>query len=673
MRRPLGSGGGRGALRPIRAFGALTLVITCATSSFTHDTAPRSTGAPTCDPAGPFGLPGLDLPPDQIGTWGPVVAWPVQATHAIVLHTGKVLFWREGEDFGEPTVTYVWSPADGSLKSVFSPSTEMFCSGHASLADGRILVGGGNDGAELGWGPVDTNFFDPATETWTRVADMSYGRYYATLTTLGDGRVVAISGQSSPGHLAAIPELYDPAADTWTSLFGAANVMSVYPQNLLIPDGRVLFTGPSKNTQALNFATESWDALPYAAYNDILGSAVQYEPGKVMKCGGGSGPLQNPFDNKTQVIDMSVPSPRWAVVAPMTYPRGWANLVLLPDGRALAVGGGTGDGYDADCAVHAAELWDPVTQTWTVMASQARPRQYHSTAILLPDGRVLSASGEHAGVGGEKNYEIYSPPYLFRGPRPVVDWAPGAVGYGDSFFIELAAADTIAKVSLLRPNAVTHAFDENQRYVPLDFSVVNKDRLEVVAPPGPDWAPPGYYLLFVLDTNDVPSVGAFTRLGACTAAADSEALCGNGEDDDCDGLTDLADPECPSFFLPPAGAVPDGGSVPGLPLLIAKLPDGRIELSWSPSCSAGDGDYAIYEGALGDFASHVPVFCSTNGATTRTFGRLGSNYYLVVPQNAIREGSYGLDSQGAERPASAMACKPQRTGACEESSGGGSR
>jgi hypothetical protein len=622
---------------------------------------------PPCDPVGPFGLPGSHLPPDQIGAWGPVVPWPVQATHATVLHTGKILFWREGEaGLGDPTITYLWDPATQALQTVNTPSTEMFCSGHASLADGRIIAGGGTLGGELGWGPVDTNLFDPVTETWTRVANMNYGRYYATLTTLGDGRVVAISGTVTPGHWAAIPEVYDPAADLWTPLYDAGNVMNVYPHSLLIPDGRVLYSGPSSDTQALDLVTGTWQALPNAPFNNILGSTVQYEPGKIMKATGGSGPNQTPFDTKTQIIDMNEPSPSWVVVGPTNYARGWVDFVLLADGKVLLVGGAAGGGNSPECAVHAPEMWDPETKTWTIMASHERSREYHSTTILLPDGRVLAAGGENLPLNGELNYQIYSPPYLFKGPRPVVEWAPGAIGFGDTFAVQTPAAASIAKVGLLRPNSVTHAFDENQRYVPLKFTVDSANTLNVIAPPHENVAPVGYYLLFLLDASGVPSIGRSTRLGSCTASADGEASCDNRVDDDCDGLTDRADLECGPVSLPfaPAGAIPDGAAHPGAPLSMFKVPDGRILLSWSPSCSAGDSDYAIYEGTIGDWNTHIPVFCSTNGATWRVFGRVGDNYYLVVPRNDVREGSYGLDSQGNERPPSPMACRPQEVGAC---------
>jgi hypothetical protein len=628
------------------------------------------TGTPPCDPPGPFGWPGLDLPPSEIGAWSPVTPWPVQATHAAVLHTGKVLFWREGEaGIGEATITYLWDPQADTMTSVLTPSSELFCSGHVTLADGRLLAGGGNEGSEIGWGPVDTNVFDPLTETWTRVADMSFGRYYATLTLLPDGRAIAISGSPDPWtSTSPIPEVYDPATDHWEQLPSALNWFNLYPHTFVIPDGRLLFAGPTTNTQALNLETWAWEALPQATYYNIIGSAVQYEPGKIMKCGGGSGPAQFPYDVQTEILDMTAAPPSWTVTSPMHHPRGWIELVILPDGKVLVVGGATGgSGYSGECAVHAPELWDPATRTWSVMASHQRPREYHSSAFLLPDGRVLSASGENLqfGLGGESNYEIYSPPYLFQGDRPEIDWAPGSVGYGGPFTVITPDAPSIAKVALVRPSSVTHSFDENQRYVPLEFTLLASSRLRITAPPGPTWAPPGYYLLFILDANGVPSVGEFVLLGNCTATTSNETACANAADDDCDGLTDIADPQCGQPQLPfaPAGAVPDGASIAGAPLRLERVPGERMKLTWGPSCAEAT-DYAIYEGTIGDWDSHVPVFCSTNGATERTFGRRGDTYYLVVPRNQVREGSYGLDSAGNERASSSLACRPQEIGTC---------
>jgi len=630
-----------------------------------------SSERPACD--GPYGLPGSSLPPDQVGAWGPVVPWPIKATHAVLLHTGKILFWRESaQQFGLPTTTYVWDPGTDQIENMLTPATELFCSGHAQLADGRILAGGGTTLSGNAYGSTGTNIFDPQSETWTRVADMHYGRWYATLTPLADGRVVAMAGTINPQTNADTPEIYDPRADTWTELEYATRWMPNYPQAMVLSDGHIFYGGPDKYSQVLDANADTLISGPVSYYDNYLGSAVQYAPGKMMRHGGGPPLDPVPMGNKTQIIDMYAPSPAWTETPSGAYSRGWLNLVQLPDGKVLAVGGAAGgNGWYPECGVHASEMWDPITTSWSVMVSQQRPREYHSIGLLLPDGRVLSAGGENLDIGGEFNREIYSPPYLFKGARPTIEWAPGAIGYGGTFKVFVGGTGSnISSVALIRNSSVTHAFDQGQRYLPLPFSR-NGSTLTVTAPAQANMAPPGYYMLFVVDSSGVPSIASFTLMGSCTAKEDSEISCTNGMDDDCDGLPDQADPNCGSPPLPfsPVGAVPDGGARPGEPLKIDKVPGDMLRLTWGAppccgNCPVEPLDYAVYEGTLGDWGSHVPIFCSTNWETTRTFGRGGDTYYLVVPHNELREGSYGFDSQGNERAQSSGACRPQEVQVC---------
>ena len=625
--------------------------------------------AAECDPEGPFGVPGLRLPPDQIGEWGPVEVWPVQATHMTLLDTGKVLFWRDvhaNEFINEPMTTYLWDPVTDTLGTQQTPSSDLFCAGHATLADGRVIAIGGTLLGDDAFGIPDTNVFDPQSETWTRMADMAYGRWYPTATTLPDGRILALSGRIVPGVTATIPEVYDLELDTWTelSLDGDPSLTNLYPMNFVLPDGKVFTAGPSRFTLTLDIDQLMLSPYYLSNWNNGTGSAVYYGPGKVMKCCGLPSSSVTVVNDQTDVIDMTHPTPVWSATAPTAYERGWTDLVLLPDGKVLLVGGATATGWASECAVHAAELWDPDTETWSTMASTARPRMYHASSLLLADGRVLTAGGENSGppAGGEENFEIYSPPYLFMGPRPTVAWAPSAVGYQAVFQVDTPDAESIDSISLVRPGSVTHSFDENQRWLQLAFQT-SGDQLEVTAPADAGLAPPGQYMLFLLNESGVPSVAHFVLLGSCTSTEEPESSCRDGVDNDCDGLGDIADPDCGTPPLPfsPSGDVPSGG---GEPLTIGKAPGERITLSWGPSCSAEDVDYSVYEGVIGDFTSHGALFCSTNGATTRTFGRLGDNYYLVVPHTAVREGSYGVDSENQERAAGTDVCLPQELGAC---------
>ncbi len=257
----------------------------------------------------------------------------------------------------------------------------------------------------------------------------------------------------------------------------------------------------------------------------------------------------------------------------MAFARAHHNLTLLPDGTVLATGGGgtTAPG-DLAGAVYETELWSPVTESWTTMAPMQVPRLYHSTALLLPDGRVLVAGGTRPIK--QLSAEIYSPPYLFRGPRPRTTSLPSVVQYGATFFVETPDASSIASVTLVRPGVVTHTVDMNQRYLSLTFQHAGSG-LDVQAPASPNLAPPGYYMLFVVDTNGVPSIAPFVRLEAGQLAIYTVAL--------PDGMVGAAydtslsasggTPPYTWSIVPGSGSLPDGltlsaaGLISGIPTL----------------------------------------------------------------------------------------------------------
>jgi len=234
-----------------------------------------------------------------------------------------------------------------------------------------------------------------------------------------------------------------------------------------------------------------------------------------MKAGSATDSQQvGPSSNTTFVLDMTQSSPAWRQTPSMAYTRSFMNLTALPDGSILATGGETDrDGGNIANAVYAAELWSPQTQTWSTMASMHTPREYHGTALLLPDGRVL-VSGMGADFGNvpdEKSAEFYSPPYLFKGARPTISQAPAHMPYGSNVFVGTPDGASIASVTLMRTGAVTHFFDDNARSVPLSFTQTSGG-LTVTAPANADLAPPGYYMLFIVNNSGVPSIAPFVQV-----------------------------------------------------------------------------------------------------------------------------------------------------------------
>ncbi|MEY2615729.1 MAG: galactose oxidase, partial [Verrucomicrobiota bacterium] len=229
--------------------------------------------------------------------------------------------------------------------------------------------------------------------------------------------------------------------------------------------------------------------------------------------------------NMVEIIDLTAPAPAWSQTAPMQLARRQHNATLLPDGTVLVTGGTQGNGFnnlDPGLPVHAAELWDPATGSWTVLAAESVDRCYHATAVLLPDGTVLSAgSGEFRPTPTTENdpkeshrdAQIFSPPYLFQGARPVITNAPTNVVYGQVFSVNTSQPGEIGQVTWLRLPSVTHSFDQNQRINFLPFQV-NGNALSVTAPADPNRCPPGHYMLFILDKAKVPSVAWMIQIRA---------------------------------------------------------------------------------------------------------------------------------------------------------------
>ena len=468
----------------------------------------------------PQGAAALDS--STMGEWSAPMPWPVVGIHAALLPTGKVLHFSYPLD-GLGAEAWLWDPQTATLKEV-PVDRNLFCGSHTFLPDGRLLVVGGTDPApgSTANGLKDMHTFDPSTETWSYVGDMQVGRWYPTSVSLPDGRTLVLSGRDEQGDLTDVVEIYDPVSGIQV-VSGANQFLNLYPWMHVLPSGKLFNAGPTILTSEFDPATATWQAIAPNNYgNRHDGSSVllplrppDYRP-EVLIMGG-----DNPATDTAEVIDLGQQTPAWSPTGSMNYARHHADPVLLPDGKLVVVGG-SGLGKSEAEAVLAAELFDPETETWTEMASMVRPRIYHSTSILLPDGRVLAA-----GTDGEFTAEIYSPPYLFQGPRPEISSAPPTSSYGNTFQVSSPDAQDIARVVLIRPAAMTHSVNMEQRYVELEF-VAGSGVLTVQAPPSANLAPKGYYMLFVVNSAGVPSVATFILLG--------ESI-----DSDGDGLTDDAE------------------------------------------------------------------------------------------------------------------------------------
>ena len=506
-----------------------------------------------------------DAPASEVGQWAaPFVMtsnYRGYAIHAAMLHTGKVLMWGypvhvEEQDAwrGNESYAWLWDPSKGYGSDAVEDVTpviggenlSIYCSGMSFLADGRLLLVGGT----LTWGVNDPDFpsytefaglnrallFDPATETWTELPrpSGSHGRWYPTQTLLPDGRTFVISGLSdvSPGGvLNDTLEIYDANGGSPTLLDSPSQrrATELYPHILTMPDGDLLMAGPNPGDSArfdLDDLADPWTDLPQLSGQRIGGNAVLLPEGpagstQVAAIGG------RPYNSlplaTNERIDLDDASPSWSSFPALNLQRSYPNTVLLPDRSMVTVGGDDKvEQWPNPAPEKSVELYDPVTGTWHTGPAQVEKRAYHSTAVLLPDGRVLStgddlnptSDGTHQTASPNDTGEIYSPPYLFQGPRPVISSAPEAVAWNVPFGV--GTASDIDDAVLIAPAATTHANDMNQRLVPLQIVSQQTGGYTLQSPPFANVAPPGWYMLFLLD-DGVPSVAKWVLLEATAA------------------------------------------------------------------------------------------------------------------------------------------------------------
>jgi chitodextrinase len=458
----------------------------------------------------------------QVGSWGPLVNWPVVGVHAALLPNGKVLAYDSVGDAATETFPVhdhtratVWDPATGTQTPAnVNTGFNVFCSGLAHLSDGSLFLAGGNKNSALD-GIVQTHVFNYLTNTWMLGPNMAEGRWYPTVTPLRNGEMLITEGGPD------IPEVRTTGG-TLRSLTTAAQDLPLYPWVDVAPDGRAFYSGPSQTMRALDTnGTGAWQGLGQRDPLDrSYGGHALYDVGKILVAGGSSSSAD------ARVIDIGGATPQVSATAPMANGRRQHNLTVLADGTVLATGGNSSGAslVDLNNGVYAAERWNPATGTWSTLAAEQATRQYHSTALLLPDGRVLSSGGGICGTCDEvgylaKNAQVFTPPYLFKAdgsgdlaPRPGIAGAPATAAHGTNFQIDTPDAAAIRKVALVRLGAVTHSVNMEQRYVPLSFTA-GAGALTATAPANVNIAPPGVYMLFIIDANGVPSIAKMVTLG----------------------------------------------------------------------------------------------------------------------------------------------------------------
>jgi len=500
--------------------------------------------------------------PHTTGTWSTLpYRMAINPISATLLRSGKILLVAGSENDAYNNSTgaqsyraLLWDPTGDDASSMVAKQVtyDVFCSGTVQLPHGRtISIGGSSDYSFTG--ESRATFFDPSSEKFVQSQNMAAGRWYGTATALGDGRIMAFSGLNGSGGTGNTVQIYNlaTAGSGWGSSITEPFTPNLFPRAFLLPSGKVFYTGHGAGGSIAtawvfdpDAASNQWTASVAKTRDRAYGASVllpltgpTYAP-KVMMFGGG-----DPATTTTEVIDLSAGSPSWSSRAAMSTERSDMNAVLLPSGKVL-LSGGSKVRETPDAGGKGADLYDPVTNVRSSAGTASHSRLYHSSALLLPDATVASM-GSNPGSRGtyESAIEIYTPAYLYdandqliTAGRPVVTGVPaGPVAYGAPFSVTYTSASPITSAVLVRPGSTTHAFDMEQRIVSLcgpapQAPCAGSGTLSLNAPPNGNIAPPGYYMLFVLDSAGVPSKAGWVDLETVVTAPPSGAIASPASD-----------------------------------------------------------------------------------------------------------------------------------------------
>jgi galactose oxidase len=470
-------------------------------------------------------------------TWSGVTPLAVDPIAAANLPNGELLMWSANDqyifqgDIGNgngQTYTAIFDPSSGNSSQILVTNTgdDMFCPGTANLFDGRILVNGGDSSPK-------TSLYNPASGAWTADALMNIPRGYEGDTVLTNGSVLTLGGSWSGGRGNKNGEVWT-AGSGWRTLPGVpgAAIAGPDPQGIYrgdnhlwlfsAPNGQVFHAGPSA---PMHWITTSGNGTITSAGNRgddpyaINGNAVLFDVGLIMKTGGAAAYQNANAEANTYLININN-GVSVTKLAPMAYPRAFANAVVLPNGQVVIIGGQTYPVPFSDAtAIFIPEIWDPVTQVFRKLSPMQTPRVYHSTGLLLADGRVYEGGGGQCGSGCSANHfntEILTPPYLLNANgtvaiRPVISSAPATASLGGT--VAVTTDSPVASFVLMRLSSTTHTVNNDQRRIPLQMQSTNGTSYTLAIPSNAGVVLPGYYWLFALNAQGVPSVAATILIG----------------------------------------------------------------------------------------------------------------------------------------------------------------
>ena len=486
------------------------------------------------------------------------------AVHLAHLKTGKIIaFTGDDAKIGDWKIGKfsLWDPANSEVKENPPLSSNLFCAGHCFLPDGRLLVAGGQstvhppytNGLLSFFGILQLfargadhhiNVFDPRTQTWNRYESMPKARWYPTCVTLPDGRALIVSGIYSQAHnfvfknsfINQTYEIFDPNTNSLSRPKPFLKKIKAYPFLEVLPGG-TLFVHSDYTTRLVNltnfepyperFETEHKGTRTYPGMGccTLLPIRPDDTDFKILVAGGSE--VDSPNNNSdttntAEVFTFKSNNPResgWETIKPTNKKRFLSDSVLLPDGTVLVTNGAAvGISDDNKVPVREIELYDPKSNIWSIIDSLDRDRLYHSSALLLPDGKIIAAEStghkwstnpEHY----EKELEIIIPPYLKDNPhRPQIIGCPLQISYNTNFEIQSPDSSEVIQVVLIKNSSTTHNNNMDQRCLVVPISYQTNNTLKLSSPKDRTYAPPGYYMLFLLNKNRIPSIANFIHL-----------------------------------------------------------------------------------------------------------------------------------------------------------------
>jgi YVTN family beta-propeller protein len=452
------------------------------------------------------------------GGWDPTVySWPLIPVHAVLMPDSRIMTYGT-DGTGKQTGFFIYDVWDinsgldaGHLTLPNVTNTDIFCGSQLVLPQGgQVFLAGGDNWTGTGTtntGNRNSNIFSISGNTLDRGSDMNRARWYSSSTALLNGEVMIQGGSGGTDR----PEVRG-VDGTFRVLTGAdtSTLDFMYPRNFIAPDGRVF--GYDSNGRMYYITPTGAGSIALgaqlpAANRGSDASAAMFRPGRILQFGGSS--------NGSVVIDITSGTPVVTASQPMSSQRRLVNAAILPDGRVLATGG-SAVWNELTNVNNSAEIWNPTTGVWTRGPDGQRARMYHSISVLLPDARVLVGGGGAPGPQNNLNVEIYNPPYLYdasgaRVVQPRLMSAPAELNIGETFDVDFTDATDISRVTMVKAASVTHSFNMEQRFVELTF-VRNGSRLRIQAPARAADAPPGFWMLFALNENGVPSVARMVKV-----------------------------------------------------------------------------------------------------------------------------------------------------------------